>query len=232
MKKWIFGMVMLLAVVAGCGDDDHATPVQVPTPTAAGTVVSLTTVKSLLMGTGTTGSQVSANLSGSTSTGTALTGSLTLAVLGPQVLSGQSVTGSQTTLQVTNSGATSQAVNTLYFLPNGNLFQQTTAITGLPTVTGTPTVQMTLPDSAQVGQSGDLWTIAESDGSTLFMTWRLDPDVNGNSKLSITSVSVTGGSISDVETNTIFLNSAGTPYSFIVSDTAEGVTSTLSGNRS
>lgn len=238
MKRWrmMFSLLMF-ALLVGCGDDDKTTfvpvpvPAPTPTPTPAGTVVSLTTVKSFLMGTGTPDSQISANLTGATSTGTSVTGSITLTVLGPLVVSGQSVTGAQTTLNVTNAGTTTQSVNTLYFLPNGDLFQQTTSITGLPTVTGTPIVQGQLPDSAQVGQSGNLWTISESSGATVFTTWRLDPEFNGNSKLAITSVAIAGGTVVDVTTDTIFLNSSGNPYAFTVSDTAGGSTTTLSGNR-
>jgi hypothetical protein len=222
------GLVMA-ALLFGCGGGGGGgTPA---TPTPAGTAVSFATFKGFIIGTAAAGSQVSFNLTGSDSQGSAWTGSLAVVSDGASTFEAQNVTNSRvlTTLTRTATGVTASGIETLYFLTaNGNLYKQVSS----SGTTGVPAAQTQLPAIGHVGESASLWTLSESDGSTETLAWRLDPDVNGNSKLVLSSVTRDGSNaVTTVEDNTFFLDASGNPFRFSVTVTTGGVTVSLAGNR-
>lgn len=90
---------------------------------------------------------------------------------------------------------------------------------------------MPLPDIPRVGEGGT-GTTSNSEGTTSTITWKLDPDVNGNSILSfITVTKEADNSIVAEESDSFYLDSSGNAFKMAVSVTTSGTTVTLSGNK-
>lgn len=217
----------MAALLFGCGGGGGSGT----TPTPAGTAVSLTTFKSFFMGTAPAGSQISFNLTGKDSLGNTFNGSFAVVSDNASTFETQNVTNSRVLVTLTNTatGVSASGIETLYFLTsNGNLYKQVSSFG----ITGVPTAQIQLPDTGHVGDTANLWTLSESDGSTETLTWRLDPDVNGNSRLVLSSVTRdSSNAVTDVEDNTFFLDAGGNPFRFSVTVMTGGITLNLAGNK-
>ena len=220
----LFTMLSALAGLCACGgggDGATATPV--------GTPVNLTAFKGVLMGTAAGSHYSFPGLAGTDSQGRAWTGSFSLVADGPTTFETQNVTVCRalTTLQL-GTGTPVSAVGTRYFLvADGSIYKNVDSY-GLVSV---PVSQAAVPDIPKVGDSGTIATFNNSDGTTLTATWALNADVNGASRLVITSVTRSGATLVDSETDTYYLDAAGNPVRFAVIVTASGVTINLSGNR-
>ncbi len=200
------------------------------TPTPTGTVISLAAFNSVYFGTA-AGAQFSfPALFGSDSQGRAWSGSLTIIADGATTFEGQSVTKQRAlnTLQVAG-GASISGTSTSYFQ----------AVSGYPYkfigcdgVTFIPNQSMTLPDSAKVGDSGDLGTYAGTDSTTQYSAWSLSAGFNGGSTLTLSTTTKTGTTPNSVEIDSFQLDATGTPTSFSASLTKNGLTVNLTGSKS
>ena len=225
--RFAAGLVSAALLFACGGGGGGATA----TPTPAGTTVSLTPLKSQLMGTAATGSQMTFNLTGSDSQKNAWSGTFTMVSDGPKSFEGQNVTSSRVTNTLTHTatGISASETVTFYFLTsNGSLYKEVSA-SGL---TGTPVTQTQLPDTCKVGDTGAMWTTTQSDGTTETVTWRIDPDVNGDSRLVLTSVDKDStNAVLSTEVDTFYLDANGNPTKYSVTVTDSGVTLTMTGSK-
>jgi len=218
--------------LAGCGGGgDGGTP---QTPTPAGTAVSLTTFKGFFTGTAAAGSQISFALAGTDTAGNAYSGSITLVSDGPTTFENNSVTKCRSiaTLTRTATGVTATNTNTQYFLAaNGNFYKSLNS-SGETSVPGT---QTPIPDTAHVGDANNLWSETSSDGTSESITWKLEAEFNGNSKLTFSSTVKDSSNVTTVlEDDTFYLDSTGNPYKYVAtikSTATGGTTITLSGNK-
>lgn len=213
----------------GCGGGGgEGTPA---TPTPAGTSVSLATAKAYQAGTAPAGSQLVFTVTGSDTQGSAWTGSFTIVSDGATTFEGKAVTKARNLLTVTrtaNAASVSGVVTSYFLVSDGTLYKSIDSFN----VIGTPTSQTVIPDSARVGDFGNLWTIAYSDGTSSSSTWRLAPDVNGNARLiSSTIVKNAANAVTSTEEQTIYLDANGTPFKLDEKVTTNGVTVSLSGSR-
>ncbi len=234
MKRKVIKVMIGLFVagmfcLTGCGGGGSTETTQTPTPT--GTTVNLTTFKGFLTGTAAAGSQMSFTLTGSDTSGNAYSGSFALASDGTTTFEGQSTTKSRViiTLTKTSTGASATGTFTEYFLAtNGNLYKQIDS----SGVTGVPSVQTPIADNVHVGDLGNLWNVTNSDGTSESCTWKLDADFNNNSKLILSFVTKNSFNVlTELEEDTFYLNSNGTPYKYAVTFTSNGQTLSMSGNR-
>lgn len=233
VNKLLMGLsVAMLFGLAGCGGggggDGGGTP-QVQTP--AGTAVSMTTFKGLFTGTATAGSQMSFTLTGSDTSGNAWTGSLSMVSDGPTTFENNSVTKSRSTFVLTRSSTGTSATNTdtSYFLAaNGNFYKSINSAGE----TSVPSTQATIPDNSHVGDSGSLWNETSSDGTSESITWKLEADFDGKSKLTFSSTAKDASNVTIAqEDDTFYLDSNGNPFKYEAKVTANGITINLSGNR-
>lgn len=229
----LLGLFLVVGIsLSGCGGGGGGNAI-VPvtqTPTPIGTPVNLAVFKGYFLGTAPAGSQIAFNLTGSDTAGSAWSGSFTMVSDGPVLFENQNVYKSRILITLTNvsSGSSASVVSSYYFLAsNMNLYKiiDSTGLTSLPTSQGQ------IADIIHVGDSGSLWALSNSDGSTETITWKLNGDVNGNSKFVLSTVEMIGSSVSSLEDDTFYLDSAGMPYRYSVTVTLGGVTVTMSGNK-
>ena len=224
----LFCGIVATALLFGCGGGGGGTPA---VPTQAGTSVSLATAKAFQTGTAAAGSQLSFTLTGSDTQGGAWSGSFAIVSDGATTFEGQAVTKARslTTLTRTSSGASVTGSTSSYFLvSDGSLYKTVDSFN----VTGTPTSQTAVPDSAKVGDSGNLWNITYSDGSSSSSTWKLEPEFNGNTKLTSSTTTIeASNAVSSTEEQSIYLDANGNPFKFDEKVTVSGVTVSLTGNK-
>ena len=225
----LFCGLIAAAYIFGCGGGGGGGTPAVATP--VGTTVNLATARAFQTGTAAAGSQLSFALTGSDTQGGAWSGSFTIVSDGATTFENQAVTKARSLITLTraSSGASVTASTDSYFhVSDRSLYKTVDSLN----VTGTPTSQASVPDSARVGDSGSLWSIAYSDGTSSSSTWRLDPEFNGNSKLtSSTIVKNASNAVSSTEEQTIYLDAGGTPYRLDEKVTVSGVTVSLTGSR-
>jgi hypothetical protein len=147
---------------------------------------------------------------------------------GATTFEGQNVTRSRTTVTLQSGGISASSSNSQYFMTSDRSFYKVVESTG---TTYLPTSQSAVPDTVHVGDSGTIGTFNGSDGTTVTMTWRLDPGVNGASILAVSSVTKTGASVTSTEVDSYYLDTNGIPTSISVMVTASGTTISLTGNR-
>jgi len=213
--------------MAGCGGGGTSATQTVPTPLR--TPVNVTATKAIYSGTATTGTQASFSLTGSDLQGNSWTGSYTLISEGPTTFEGQNVTASRSTLSLQQAGGASASLPTVrYFLtPIGAMYRIVDGSGRIISVIG----EAALPDVPLTGESGT-GTASVNDGTTALIGWRLDPDVNGNSKLTFSTVTRTvDNSVVSLEDDTFYLDSFGNIYKMTVVVSSGGTTVTLSGNK-
>jgi hypothetical protein len=226
MKKMVmfFTMVVAVAGLCACGGGGSGA-----TATPVGTPVNLTAFKGVLMGTAAGTHYSFPNLTGTDSQGRAWTGSFSLIADGATTFESQNVTVCRALISLQlGTGTPFSSVGTRYFqVADGSIYKNIDSF-GLISV---PASQTAVPDILKVGDSGTIATFNNSDGTTLTATWSLIADINGASRLVITSVTRSGSTITDSETDTYYLDTAGNPTKFAVIVTSNGVTLNLSGNR-
>jgi hypothetical protein len=114
-----------------------------------------------------------------------------------------------------------------------NVFYSQPELSTSSSVTYTPTQQVHLPDTAHVGDAGSYVTLSKTDGTTDTVTWKLDPEYNGNSKLVISTTTQNASNITiALEEEIFYLDAHGTVYRIEIVSTINGVTVTLSGSKS
>lgn len=220
---WIF---ILLAGCGGGGDSFSATET-VRTPMR--TPVDITAIKPIYTGTATSGTQTSFALTGADLKGNSWTGSYTLISDGSTTLDGQTVTSSHSILALQKIGGDPTIlVTTRYFLASIGVIYKIVDSSGKlsSSLGGVP-----LSDVALIGEGA---TVAGyySDGTTAFIGWMLDPDLNGNSKLTFSTVThAADHSIISLEDDSFYLDPLGSIYKMTVVVTTDGTTVTLSGNK-
>jgi hypothetical protein len=226
----LFLVVGILASGCGGGGGGNAIVPVTQTPTPVGTPVNLTVFKGLFMGTAPAGSQIAFNLSGTDTAGSTWSGSFTMVSDGPLVFESQNVYKSRILITLKNvpNGTSASVVSSYYFLAsNMNLYK----IIDSDGLTSMPTSQGQIADTVNVGGSGALWALSNSDGTTETTTWKLNGDVNGISKFVLSTAGMSGASVTSLEDDTFYLDSAGNPFRYTVTLTVSGVTVTLSGNK-
>ncbi len=211
--------VMLLT---GCGSGTS-------TPTPVGTVVSLVQFKGYFVGKSAAGSQILFPLTGSDTSGNTWVGSHKIISDGTTVFENIPVTKSRIVVTLANVlNQTPSTTLSRYFTTDESLYKEVYS----SGVTGTPLSQKTVPDIIHVGEFGNLWVVYKSDGTSESATWKLEPDINGNSKLTYSFVYKDLANVEvGTESDTFYLDSAGNPYKESVTLTTGGVTITVSGNR-
>jgi hypothetical protein len=217
----------VLFSMAGCGGGGTSATQTIPTPLR--TPVNVTATKAIYSGTATTGTQASFSLTGSDLQSNSWSGSYTLISEGPTTFEGQNVTASRSTLSLQQAGgASSILVATRYFLtPIGAMYRIVDGSGRIISVIG----EASLPDVPLTGEGGT-GTASVSDGTTALIGWRLDPDVNGNSKLTFSTVTrMADNSLVSLEDDSFYLDSFGNSYKMTVVVTTGGTTVTLSGNK-
>jgi len=216
----------MLLLTSGCGGGGSATSTDTPTP--AGVAVNIATFKSIYHGTATTGSQASFSLNGSDLQGNAWTGSYSVTSDGATTFETQNVTASHCLLNIqkTNYSPTT-LLTTRYYLSPDEVTYKTIDYSGRILVT---IAEVPLPDIPRVGEGGAC-TTSNSDSTTSTITWKLDPDVNGNSILSfITVTKAADNSIVAEESDSFYLDPSGNAFKMTVTVITSGTTVTLSGN--
>lgn len=236
MRRSAFKLLMGLSAVvlfclAGCGGGGGGTPQTPQVPTPAGTAVSMTTFKGFFSGTAAAGSQISFTLTGSDTTGSAWTGSLTMVSDGPTTFENNSVTKSRSTatLTRTSTGTTATNTDTHYFMTANGDFYKSVNTAG---ETSVPSAQTHIPDNAHVGDDSSLWSVTKSDGTSETVTWKLEADFDGKSKLTLSSTTKDAANVTIAqEDDTFYLDSNGNPFKYAAKITANGITINLSGNK-
>lgn len=218
---------VLVFLTSGCGGGGGNTNSDTPTP--AGTAVNISAIKSIYTGTVTTGTQASFLLNGSDLQGNTWTGSYSVISGGVTTFETQNVTSSQSvlTIQKVNTPS-SNFITSRYYLTSSGATYKVIEGSGRTLI---PIAEVALPDVPRIGEGGT-GTTSNSDGTTSTITWSLDPDINGNSKLSFSTVTkAADNSIVSEEKDSFFLNSNGNIYKMTVVVSIGGTTITLSGNK-
>jgi hypothetical protein len=226
MKALLLTMcIFVMFFVYGCGGGGGTGG---NIPTAMGTPVSLATFKGYFIGYTSAGhAPLRFDLTGSDTQGVAWSGRYTLTAEGLTAFENQVVTKSS--VQMTSNTPVSTISNIKYFIAsNRNLYKITDS---LGTLSYVPTNYAMPSSPANVGDYGNLATLAGSDGSTLTIAWELSPEFNGNSLLKISSVTrdIFNLTITTNEVDTFYLDRAGTPYKLALNVTTGGVTVTMVG---
>ncbi|GFO58409.1 hypothetical protein GMST_07340 [Geomonas silvestris] len=226
-RAWYAAVLLVVLVLGlfGCGGGGGGGG----TLTATGTPVNLAAFKSVYVGAA-TGTQYSfPALVGSDSQGRSWSGSFAVIADGPTTFEAQNVTmrRTQTTVRL-GSGTPVTETTTAYFLASTGLPYKSVTSTG---ITYIPTIAANIPATANVGDFGDLGTYSGSDGTTETGTWSLAPGMNGNSRLSFSTVTKSGSTIIGAEVDTFTLDSNGSVLGMEVSATVSGVTVTMAGSK-
>lgn len=226
MEKLILLVVAAIGLTACGGGGGSGTTT---TPTAVGTVVSLTPLKSVFLGTS-AGTQYSfPSLTGTDTQGRSWSGSFTVIADGATTFEGQNVTKRRSLVTLQLAGGTPvSGISTSYFLASDGSTYKSISSSG---VTYTVTSQVPIPATANVGDFGAFVTGSGSDGTTIATTWELKPDYNGVSILAASSIIKTGATVTATEVDSYYLDAAGIPTRIAISVTTAGTTVTLSGNK-
>jgi hypothetical protein len=221
--------IWVIFLMAGCGGNGGSSSAPQTIPTPLRTPVNVTSTKAIFTGTATAGTQYSFSLTGTDLQGNSWTGSFTLISDGITTFEGQSVTASRSILTLQKlGGAPASMTTTRYFLsPIGAMYKLVDSSGRLITVIA----ESPVPDVPLTGESAT-GTGSVSDGTTALIGWKLDPDVNGNSKLTFSIVTkAVDNSVVSLEDDSFFLDSFGNPFKLTVVSTTDGTTFTLSGNK-
>jgi sugar lactone lactonase YvrE len=216
-------LLLNVLMLSACGGNSSS-PSDITT-TPIGTVVNLSSFREAIVG-ARTGDQCNfPSLTGTDSLGRNWTGSILISSLGTTTYNGKSVTESKvySTLQVSGGSSTTHS-STSYFLSTNSSPYISIDSTG---VTSTAISEVPIPSTATIGQSGNLASTSESDGSTTTATWALNGDTNGGSVFVISATTTGGSGGTDVSSYHFDKNGFITQVS--ISITANGLTVNLSG---
>lgn len=225
----VISTILVVFLMTGCGGGGGGSFSD--TPTRMETPVNVTSINSIYSGTAQTGTEASFSLTGSDLQGNSWTGTYNLISDGTTTFEGQNVTSSRSVLTLQKlGGAPSSQVTTRYFQSVGLykiLYKIVDSFGRLISLWG----WVPLPDVPFVGEGGTS-AASVSDGTTALIGWKLDPDVNGNSKLTFSTVTKTSeNSIVSQGDDSFYIDSLGNVYKMTVVVTTGGTTVTLAGRK-
>jgi len=179
MKKYL--ILFALILIQGCGGGDNATYVPSDVPTDPDTVFQL-----FETGYFTEGYTVTTNYTGSDTSGGNYTGTYSKQTLAESTFLGQPAIPILSELQITNTttGASASAVGTEYFTPLATDRHYLGYSGDTTTVSATTSA---IPQTAKIGDFGDVGTYTDNAGYIDVQTWRLDDGGNGTADAVIQS---------------------------------------------
>ncbi len=237
INKYIILPVILLALSTsflGCGGGGGGGSSSTATP--IGTIVNLGMIKSFAEASGSPGTTIYFNLSGTVSDGANSnnligTASHTISQQTTTVISSVTTTVNvlQSTISLTNtvSNVTSSNTTTSYVLTTGYQYRAIDSFGLISTPTGTQTL---LPATAKVGDSGNFVTSSLSDGSTETQTWRIDPGNNGDAMFVLVTITTDILNNVEKESEAYTIKPDGTISALSITDVSSGITVNVSGN--
>ena len=177
------------------------------------------------------GYQISFSLTGRSSVGAFFTGTVSITATRDQALyAGEPVIPVETYMRLTetNSGNSTSTVSTEYFNP----YNFEPVLMELEGVLYTPTDISVMPDTAEIGDFGELTTYSGIDGSTITGTWRLEDAGSGLADI-VQQIYYSGGALDFNTTSKIRIDETGNPsgYSQEIYYPSSGVRVYLSGGR-
>ena len=181
MRKIVIGLLLFIVSCGSGGGGGGGSGDSNSTPTPTGTTFDLSKTSSPK-----TGTNSSVNLTGSTSSGATLSGVFQFIYDGQVVFESQNLykTRSYIYLKNLSTNYTVSTILTMYYYANGQFYKGTDS-SGI-TYTPNPTYN-SVPDTAKVGDFGELGNMKDSDGYSYYGTWRLEAGYNGQSIIHTTS---------------------------------------------
>jgi len=179
MKKYL--ILFALILIQGCGGGDNATYVPSDVPTDPDILFQL-----FETGYFTEGYTVTTNYTGSDTSGGNYTGTYSKQTLAESTFLGQPAIPILSELQITNTttGASASAVGTEYFTPLATDRHYLGYSGDTTTVSATTSA---IPQTAKIGDFGDVGTYTDNAGYIDVQTWRLDDGGNGTADAVIQS---------------------------------------------
>lgn len=161
-------------------------------------------------------------------------GRFTLEGVGPTTLLERTVTSLEHRLEldITNLGTTLDELLSWAVDSEGELVQLTLEKGDEGELVGTPIDPVgSLPQLAEDGDGGTLWTVILGDGSELAMSWSLEIDGSNRAKLSFTWTQSQGGQVIAIDLYRYEINPEGKPQSvnLIFEDRTTNTTINVSG---
>ena len=190
--------------------------------------VNLKIFKGFWYGTAASGSQMSYNLTGSDTLGNNWNVYETIVSDGTTIFEDNNVTKRRSILSVT-SPTVLTSTSTDYYLASNGAFLKTVRSSGIISL---PSKQNShIPDYANVGDSGKLPDVIDSDGTSRSSTWKLEHDSNGNYIFVVSSVHKNASNVIEgQEDDSFYLDFFGNPYKYSVTLKYSDRTITMSGN--
>lgn len=210
-------ILLVTAVLFGCGGGDGSTPV--PAPTQTETTFDLGKYVSL-----TPGSSYTLTFTGTDTAGATYTGSEQCNVVGSTTFEGKNVIQRSHVFNLIKSGGGGISGSLIeYFNPDRTLYKEVYSNGIVNTSTNIFALPVTVQPGSFEGQS-----ISSSDGTSTSQTWQVNDAGNGTAAIVITST--TNQSLDEVDTLTVTTAGALISIKQVVYDfPSVGVTTTLTG---
>ena len=219
----LFGVVFLFA---GCGGGGGGSSHKSTT----------TTYKLYSDGYFTAGSQESYNLTGSNTSGDAYTGTLLIEPQSATTFNSAAAIPVEDTLSLTNtvSNNSGTLIGIEYFSTDASNLELLGYHSDQYGGDATPATSLSvIPQSASIGDSGSAGTYTFSNGDILTITWELTQASGSYANLIMsTTVTTSTGSALLTEENTFVIDQDGNRQSVTINAVLNGITVTLSGNKS